>query len=69
MSIPYEYLDLKILFYHKGAYDRIDLNGRRYRYCVLIKCFKLFWIKMIKIYQCSKENVYYKWKNTKKYNI
>ena len=30
MSIPYEYLDLKILFYHKGAYDRIDLNGRRY---------------------------------------
>lgn len=21
---------------------------------------------MIKIYQCSKENVYYKWKNTKK---
>ena len=30
MSIPYENLDLKILFYHKGAYDRIDLNGRRY---------------------------------------
>jgi len=35
MSIPYENLDLKILFYHKGAYDRI-------RYCMLIKCFKLF---------------------------
>ena len=42
MSIPYENLDLKILFYHKGAYDRIDLNGRRYRYCMLIKCFSYF---------------------------
>ena len=30
MSIPYENLDLKLFFYHKGAYDRIDLNGRRY---------------------------------------
>ena len=30
MPIPYEKLDLKTLLYHKGAYDRIDLNGRRY---------------------------------------
>ena len=37
--------------------------------CTPIKCFKLFWIKMIKIYQYSKGNVYYKWKNTKKSTI
>lgn len=30
VPIPYEKLDLKTLLYHKGAYDRIDLNGRRY---------------------------------------
>ena len=64
----YEKIDLKYYFNIKGVMiESIKMDN--VIDCMLIKCLKLFWIKMIKIYQCSKGNVYYKWKNTKKYNI